>query len=230
VVPIENSLAGTIYEVLDLLLQYPDISVAGEQKTRIVHNLLGLPGSSIEGLRRVYSHPQGIAQCAGFFERHPGLERVSYFDTAGAAALVARKGEPELGAIAGREAAAEYGLEVLKEGIETNPHNYTRFFVISRTERGPVREPNRAAFVFSTGDTPGALYRVLKVLADRGLNMKKLESRPIQGKPWQYMFFVVVDLPPEQEVLQEAMERLKEQAGSVRLLGLYHSTDARGPE
>jgi 3-deoxy-7-phosphoheptulonate synthase len=227
-VPIENSLAGTVHEVLDLLLQYADIRVAGEQKIRIVHNLLGLPGGSIDELRRVYSHPQGLAQCAGFFSRNPQLEQVPFFDTAGAAAYVARTGDPSLGAIAGREAAEEYGLELLKEGIETNPHNYTRFFVIARSEQGAVREPNRAALVFSTGDTPGALYRVLKILADRGLNMKKLESRPIQGKPWQYMFFVTVDLPAEARVLEEALADMRQQAGSVRLLGRYHSTDARG--
>ncbi len=227
-VPFENSLAGTINEVLDLLLQYPDIAVTGEQKIRIVHNLLAPEESSLEGLQRVYSHPQGLAQCAGFFARHPHLEKIPCFDTAGAAAQVAKACDTGSAAIAGRAAAEEYGLTVLKEGIESNPHNYTRFFLVSRTGRRAARRPNRAALVFTTGDTPGALYRVLEVLSEGGLNMKKLESRPIHGKPWQYMFFAAVDIPARREVLDEALARMREQAESVRLLGLYHSTDAAG--
>ncbi len=225
-VPIENSLAGTVLEVLDLLLQYPDIKLVGEQKIRIVHNLISVPGASIDGVRRVYSHPQGLAQCGGFFSKYPHIEKIPFFDTAGAVAHVAREGSPEAAAIAGKEAARVYGLSILKEGIETNPHNYTRFFVIARTEVEPFRTPNRAALVFSTRDEPGALYTVLRILAERGLNMKKLESRPIQGKPWQYMFFVVVDIPEEEGALDRAFTALKEEAGDVRLLGLYASSDA----
>jgi 3-deoxy-7-phosphoheptulonate synthase len=220
-VPIENSLAGTVHEVLDLLLQYPDIRLIGEQKIRIIHSLISVRGASICGLKRVYSHPQGLAQCSRFFEDHQAIERVPFFDTAGAVAHVAQMQDATLGAIAGREAAKVYDMEVLKEGIENNPRNYTRFFVIAREETASTRTPNRAALVFSTQDKPGALFQVLKILADYGLNMKKLESRPIQGKPWNYMFFVAVDLPAEQSVLNAAINQMSDSAVDVRLLGHY---------
>jgi 3-deoxy-7-phosphoheptulonate synthase len=222
-VPIENSLAGTVHEVLDLLLQYPDIIVVGEQKIRIIHSLMAVHGASLAGLKRVYSHPQGLAQCSRFFEDHPSIEKVPFFDTAGAVAWVAEQKDPTLGAIAGYEASQVYDVHILKEGIENNPRNYTRFFIIARTESTPVYEPNRAALVFSTQDKPGALFEVLKVLADHGLNMKKLESRPIQGKPWNYMFLVAVDMPERQDTLDEAVEAIKTTAGDVRILGRYYS-------
>src|SRR6056297_986815 len=220
-VPIENSLAGTIHEVLDLLLQYPDIRLVGEQKIRIIHSLISVKGATMAGLTKVYSHPQGLAQCSRFFEEHQEIERVPFFDTAGAVAHVAQMQDPTLGAIAGREAAKVYDMEVLKEGIENNPRNYTRFFIIAREETASTRTPNRAALVFSTKDKPGALFQVLKILADYGLNMKKLESRPIQGKPWNYMFFVAVDLPADRSVLTEAIEKMAGSAVDVRLLGHY---------
>ncbi len=222
-VPIENSLAGTVHEVLDLLLQHPDIIVVGEQKVRIIHSLIGVEGASIEGLSKVYSHPQGLAQCSRFFEDHPSIERVPFFDTAGAVAHIAERQDISLGAIAGREAAKVYHVAVLQEGIENNPRNYTRFFIIARVETPSIHSPNRAALTFSTLDKPGALFSVLKVLADNGLNMKKLESRPILGKPWNYMFFVAVDLPEKREILDEAVEAIKKTAGDVRQLGLYYS-------
>ena len=220
-VPIENSLAGTVHEVLDLLLQYPDIRLIGEQKIRIIHSLISVKGASIGGLKKVFSHPQGLAQCSRFFDDHREIERIPFFDTAGAVAHVAQMQDPTLGAIAGREAAKVYDMEVLKEGIENNPRNYTRFFIIAREETASTRTPNRAALIFSTQDKPGALFQVLKILAEYGLNMKKLESRPIQGKPWNYMFFVAVDLPADQSVLTEAIEKMAGSAVDVRLLGHY---------
>jgi len=222
-VPIENSLAGTVHEVLDLLLQYPDIIVVGEQKVRIIHSLMAVEGASIEGLKKVYSHPQGLAQCSRFFEEHPFIEPQPYFDTAGAVAHIAEIQDPSLGAIAGREAGDVYHVHVLQEGIENNPRNYTRFFIIARVETPPIHTPNRAALMFTTLDKPGALFKVLQVLADNGLNMKKLESRPIQGKPWNYMFFVAVELPEKHEILDAAIGEIKSTAGDVRPLGLYYS-------
>ncbi|MFO7848558.1 MAG: 3-deoxy-7-phosphoheptulonate synthase [Spirochaetia bacterium] len=224
-VPMENSLAGTIHEVLDLLLQYRDIQVVGEQKIRIVHNLIALPGTFPESIKRVYSHPQGLAQCSGFFSKNPHMEKVPFFDTAGAVAYIAEQKDSQAAAIAGKEAAKVYGLSILKEGIESNPRNYTRFFIIARSEMETLRTPNRAALVFSTRDEPGALFTVLRILAEMGLNMKKLESRPIQGKPWQYMFFVAVDIPKEEGVMDRAIAALKDEAGDVRVLGLYASPE-----
>jgi prephenate dehydratase len=221
VIPIENSLAGSIHENYDLLLEYPDLQIVGERKIRIVHNLIGLPGAAIEDLRRVYSHPQGLAQCAAFLDRYPSWERVPYYDTAGAVGWVASQGSTENGAIASAEAAAVYGMAILKQGIETNALNYTRFFVIAREGAGRPGEATMASFVFATADKPGCLYRALSILAERGLNMKKLESRPILGKPWQYMFYVDVEMPVDRSTFDEAVKLLALETDGFRILGAY---------
>ncbi len=221
VVPVENSLAGTINENIDLLLRYPDISVVGEHKLRIVHNLIGVPGSSLEGIRKVYSHPQGLAQCADFIEKHKNMEGIPFYDTAGAVAYLKKLNDPSCGAIAGKEAARVYDMHIIKESIETNPRNYTKFFIITRTDKAKFEDPNRAAFVFSTPDKPGALFSCLKILADSGINMNKLESRPIQGKPWQYMFFLSVDLPGESKAFDAALIQIGNISEDLRVLGKY---------
>jgi prephenate dehydratase len=226
VIPVENSLAGTINENLDLLQRYPDIRVIGEQQVRIVHNLIGLGGTPLEQVRKVYSHPQGLAQCTAFLDRYPQMERVPFFDTAGAVSKVAEMQDPSCAAIAGAPAAAYYHLDILKAGIETNPSNYTRFYILAREgySSGNVdnREPNHAVMVFATPDEPGALFRCLKILAERGLNMKKLESRPIHGKPWEYMFFIETEIPG-QEAYQQAVRELKEVSENFRTLGEFYS-------
>ena len=225
VVPIENSLTGSIHQNYDLLLQYPDIRIVGEQKIRIVHNLIVLPGARMEDIRRVYSHPQGLAQCSHFLDAHSSWERMAFYDTAGAVKFVAETGSRENAAIASEEAAAAYGLSVLKQGLETNVQNYTRFFVIARdTEPQPPagpREASKASFCFSVADQPGALFKALQVFADRGLNMKKLESRPILGKPWQYQFYVDVDMPRDRAVFDQSVDDLKRVTEDLRLLGTY---------
>lgn len=226
-VPIENSLTGSIHQNYDLLLQYPDIRIIGEQKIRIEHNLIGLPDARMENIRRVYSHPQGLAQCSRFLDAHPGWERVAFYDTAGAVRFVAEKGLQENAAIASAEAAEVYGLTVLKQGLETNVQNYTRFFVIARETDTPVvlgpREKGKASFCFSVADQPGALFKALQVIAGRGLNMKKLESRPILGKPWQYLFYIDVDLPSDRALFGACMEELKEVTEDLRVLGTYRA-------
>jgi 3-deoxy-7-phosphoheptulonate synthase len=221
-VPIENSLTGSIHQNYDLLLQYPDVRIVGEQKIRIVHNLIGLPGARIEDIRRVYSHPQGLAQCARFLDRHP-WERVAYYDTAGAVRFVAETGAKENAAIASEEAARVYGLAILKQGLETSVQNYTRFVVIARDEGPAPARPNKASVCFSVADLPGSLFRALQVLAERGLNMKKLESRPILGKPWQYLFYIDVDLPDDPAVFTRALAELKPVTEDLRVLGSYRA-------
>ncbi len=221
VIPIENALAGTINENIDLLLRYPDIAVVGEHKLRIVHNLIGIPGSSLEEIRKVYSHPQGLAQCADFIEKHKEMEGVPFYDTAGAVAHLTQLNDPSCGAIAGEEAARVYGMQILKESIETNPRNYTKFFIIARTDKAEYENPNRAAFVFSTPDKPGALFSCLKILADSGINMNKLESRPIPGKPWQYMFFLSVDIPENSGAFEDALNQFANFSDDLRVLGKY---------
>jgi prephenate dehydratase len=223
VVPIENSLAGSVHENYDLLLQYPDIDIVGEQKIRIEHSLIGFPGADIETLKRVYSHPQGLAQCAQFLDQYAHLERVPFYDTAGSVAHIAREGMRDCAAIASLEAARVYGLVALKEGIETNPRNYTRFFVIASQGLGPVRNPNMASLVFSTPDRPGALFHCLEVLAAASLNMTKLESRPILGKPWEYMFYIDVQVPENLDKFHGAIEKLRDETEDLRVLGMYRS-------
>ncbi|MCF7942561.1 MAG: 3-deoxy-7-phosphoheptulonate synthase [Spirochaetia bacterium] len=227
VIPVENSLAGTINDNFDLLTSHPDIVVVGEQQIRIVHNLIGLDGASVDQVRKVYSHPQGLAQCAEYLDSYPQIEQVPFFDTAGAVAYVKEQQNPEYAAIAGAQAAAHYGLKIMKEGVETNPRNYTRFYIITRDvyakELVPNKDPNRAVMIFSTPDKPGALFSALQILAAHGLNMKKLESRPILGKPWEYMFFVETEISRTEDFFQ-AVHELKEVCDSFRVLGTFNSS------
>ncbi|AEC03021.1 3-deoxy-7-phosphoheptulonate synthase [Parasphaerochaeta coccoides] len=225
VLPVENTLGGTINETLDLLNSYPSLTVVGEQQVRIIHHLIGLPGTRLEDIRKVYSHPQGLAQCVEYLRSHlPHAQAVSFFDTAGAVKFVGEQGDPTLAAIAGAPAASVYGLSVLAESIETNPRNYTRFYIVSREENADVyrsqSQVNRAAMVFSVNDRPGALFHVLEILSRNGLSMKKLESRPIPGKPWEYSFFVETELG-EPGAFSVTLEQVREASMSLRVLGLF---------
>jgi prephenate dehydratase len=223
IVPVENTLTGSIHQNYDLLLQYPDLRIVGEKIIRIVHHLIGLPGSSLEGIRRVYSHPQALSQCALFLERFPAWEKVPFYDTAGAVAFIAREGRPEQAAIASLEAARAHGMKVLKQGIETNVQNYTRFVIIAREEAAAARGGNKASLVFATANSPGSLFQALRVLAERSINMVKLESRPIAGKPWEELFYVDVTLPEAEEPFRRALEELKGVTEGLRILGIYRS-------
>ena len=223
IVPLENSVAGSILENYDLLYLYPDLRVIGEIKVRIRHNLLVARGAPLEGIKKVYSHPQALSQCADFLEQN-GIEAVSYYDTAGAASYVAEQNDPSIAAIAGIDAAEVYGLEILAEGLETNPHNYTRFAVIAREDMAPGAENcDKASVVFSTPDKAGALSRCLSVFSEYKLNMKKLESRPIHGRPWSYMFYIDLEMPEDQKTFDEAVEKIRELTDDFRILGIYQS-------
>ncbi|MCX7655406.1 MAG: 3-deoxy-7-phosphoheptulonate synthase [Treponemataceae bacterium] len=242
-VPVENSLAGSVHENYDLLLRYPDITIVGEIKLRIVHCLIAHQEARLETIRVVRSHPQGFAQCREFLEQHPEWTLEPCNDTGSSVASLARENRRDVAAIAGEAAARMYGLKILKEGIETNPLNYTRFMIIGR--RGSWSEttipslaeiaalippslgsglPNKASLVFSTPNEPGSLFQCLKVLSERGINMTKLESRPIPGKPWRYMFYVDVSIPPEEGIFDAAMEDLKTKTEDFRFLGAYRAS------
>ncbi|MBT3274181.1 MAG: 3-deoxy-7-phosphoheptulonate synthase [Spirochaetales bacterium] len=223
VLPMENSLAGSIYENYDLLLQYPDLHIIGEKKIRIIHNLIGFPGTKIDEITSVYSHPQGLAQCSRFLDNYPDIKRVPFYDTAGSVAYIAREQKRDCAAIASTEAARTYRLQVLKEGIETNPKNYTRFFAIAPTEVPGDSDADMASIVFSTPDKPGALFVCLQILAEEKLNMKKLESRPIAGKPWEYMFYIDMELPEDTDRFDTALIRFRDAADDFRILGKYKS-------
>ncbi len=226
-VPIENTLGGTIAENLDQLERNDEIEVVGEQQIRIVHNLIGLPGTKPEGITHVYSHPQGLAQCTKFLtETMAHAQAVPFFDTAGAVAYVKKENDPSKAAIAGEVAAHVYDMAILAEGIESHARNYTRFYVIARNENAEafkaLRPINRASLLFTVGDRPGALFEALLILAKHQLNMKRLESRPIPGKPWEYSFFVETELG-DNGAFEAALAELKETCLSVRVLGTYGS-------
>ncbi len=221
IVPLENSLSGSIHENFDLLLRYPDIRITGETIIRIIHSLISTPSASVESIRRVFSHPQGLAQCGRYLDAHSEWEKVPYYDTAGSVAYVAELGTPENAAIANSEAASVYGMKVLKEGIETNPQNYTRFAILAREGASPVTAPTKASILFSTPDTPGALSVCMDAFSRRSLNLKKLESRPIWGKPWSYMFYLDIDIAGKEQSLEGALEELHSVAEDVRVLGVY---------
>ncbi len=220
ILPLENSLSGSIHENYDLLLQYPDLRIVGEIKIRIIHSLIAVPGAGLGDIERVYSHPQGFAQCARFLGEHPNWQQVPFYDTAGSVAHIARQGDKRCAAIAGSEAARAHGMHPLKEGIETNPQNYTRFVVLVREEHARIADPDRASIVFTTPDTPGSLFSCMRVIAERNLNMKKLESRPILGKPWQPMFYLDMEIP-SLAAFEDAYAALATVAENLRLLGTY---------
>jgi 3-deoxy-7-phosphoheptulonate synthase len=241
IVPVENSLAGSIHENYDLFLRYPDIAIVGEVKLRIVHCLIGDDRATMDSIAIVRSHPQGFAQCREFLGKHPAWQLEACNDTASAVASIAREGAVKVAAIAGAAAAKAYGLRILKEGIETNPLNYTRFLVISRKiDSGSAPEgriggawippslgserPSKASMVFSVADKPGSLFACLKIMADQGINLSKLESRPIQGKPWEYQFYVDVSIPEKEGVFAAALEELKQHTEDFHFLGAYRGS------
>ncbi len=225
VVPIENTLGGTIYENCDLLRVEDNIEVVGEITLRVIHNLIVNKGVTLDQVKHVYSHPQGLAQCRKFLERKlPNAILHPFFDTAGAVSYIKKEGLMDAAAIAGSPAAMYNDMEILEAGIETDAKNYTRFFIITRRENAEVYRSsikvNRAAFFFSTPDEPGALFKVLDVLEKNEMNMKKLESRPILGKPWEYSFFVEVEID-KVENLNQVIEEIKALSSSFRLIGTY---------
>ncbi|MDR2536017.1 MAG: 3-deoxy-7-phosphoheptulonate synthase [Treponema sp.] len=229
VMPVENSLTGSIHENYDLFLQYPDIDIVGELKLRIVHCLIGAQETALDAVTVVRSHPQGFAQCRDFLDRHPQWRLESYANTASAAGSIIKENASGTAAIAGEDAAKAFGLKILKTGIENNPLNYTRFVIIARKigDKAPIPpslgsdKPNKASLVFSVSDKPGALFACLKILSERGLNLSKLESRPIHGQPWRYLFYVDVSIPETEPVFDQVLEDLKTQTEDFRFLGAY---------
>lgn len=225
VLPVENTLGGTIFDTLDLLNIHPELTVAGEQKIRVVHNLIVNPGTKLSDIKRVYSHPQGLAQCKEFISSElKNAEAMSFYDTAGAVEYIKEQKDMNAAAIAGEPAANYYGMEILKEGIETNPSNFTRFYIITREENAAAYKGDaavdKAAISFSVSDEPGSLMKVLDVLYQNNLNMQKLESRPIPGKPWEYNFFVEVKIENNDD-FDKAIKEAKDIAASFRVLGTF---------
>jgi prephenate dehydratase len=217
-IPIENSLAGSIHRNYDLLLQHR-LQIVAEVNHRIRHNLLALAGVRRRQIRRVLSHPVALEQCRRFLRRG-GWETVIVQDTAGAARLIREGGMRDAAAIAGREAARHHRMAVLASGIEDNPQNYTRFFLLSRAGR-PLGRPDKTSIVFALPDRPGALFHSLSVFALRAINLAKIESRPIHGSPWEYHFYIDFHGSADSPVSRRALAHLREVASYLKVLGSY---------
>jgi prephenate dehydratase len=225
-VPIENSLHGSIHENYDRLKSRP-LHIVAETQLRISQCLIGRPGSSVAMVRRVASHPVALAQCRRFFAERPQVEAVTAYDTAGAVQDLMKGGLATQGAIASRLAAEIYGAQVLLEGIEDDPENYTRFLLLAR-EAGPIEAATKTSIVFVLDNTPGSLYRALGVFASRNVDLCKLESRPLRGHPWEYSFYVDV-LGDPRGVAGEAIEELGRSCRELRILGSYPEGLSRTP-
>jgi len=218
VIPVENTLAGPVGEHLDLLLER-DVFIYRELRLRIEHNLIVLPGTKLKGLRQVLSHPVALDQCRNFFRKHRQISAAPFYDTAGSVKHVMVNGLQDTGAIASRQAAAEYNGEILLRGLEDTKQNFTRFFLIQKKKKVAAGS-DKTSVVFSLKDMAGALFKALSVFALRDLDLCKIESRPVHRQPWEYVFFVDI-LRGHDEAMHNALQHLTEIAGFVKVLGVY---------
>jgi prephenate dehydratase len=240
VIPIENSLAGTVAEHADLIVSR-HVFIQAEFHLRIVHNLIVAPAVKLSAIRKVLSHPVALDQCRDFFRHHPRIEAVPFYDTAGSVQHVVAHSIPDAAAIAGQHAAREYSGKILKAGIEDDKRNFTRFFLIRKlnvrgsagaaSKKGSVvTEPtykrlipqraNKTSIAFKVKNVPGALFKSLSVFALRDISLSKIESRPLRGRPWEYVFYVDF-LHGDDEPARNALRHLGEVADFVKVLGVY---------
>jgi len=221
ILPFENSIGGSIHRNYDLLLSH-ELPIVGEVELPVVHHLLALPGATLAGLRRVYSHPQGLAQCERFLRTLTNVDIIATYDTAGSAKMVADAGLKDAAAIASARAGEVFGLASLAASVQDFDDNITRFLVIGRK---PIRDavPDKTSIVFSLPNEPGSLFKALSVFALRGISLTKLESRPIQGRPWEYLFYVDLAAARDEVHCTRALAHLGEFAPMLRTLGTYAS-------
>lgn len=235
VIPIENSLAGTVAEHADLLVTQP-VFIQAEFRLRIVHNLIAAPGVKLAAVRKALSHPVALDQCRKYFSNHPRIEPLSFYDTAGGVKHVVENGLADAAGIASRRAGREYSGKILQAEIEDDKKNFTRFFLIrkSRERRTALEKPltaaayhhlipagaNKTSIAFRVKNVPGALFKSLSVFALRDISLSKIESRPMRGSPWQYVFYVDF-LRGDDEPARNAMRHLSEVADFVKVLGIY---------
>jgi prephenate dehydratase len=220
VIPIENSLAGSVLEHFDLLLAH-DVKVERETLLRIRHNLIAIPGAATGQIDRVFSHPVALAQCRRFLAEHPGMKAFASYDTAGSVKQLVELRDRHAAAIASEAAARYYGAEILEAGIEDNPENFTRFFLARRAAQAVAHpESNKISLAFSVENRPGSLVEVLNELAALGTNLTKIESRPVHGKPWEYIFYVDCQIKSPGEG-SRALQALASRCAMVKELGRY---------
>lgn len=227
VIPIENTLHGSVHENYDHLLHY-ELPIAGETSVRIIHNLIAPPKVSFAKIRRVYSHPVALNQCLLFFAANPQIEKVPFYDTAGSVKMLMEKKPADAAAIASSVAAEIYGARILKRSIEDDRQNFTRFFALrtpAMARRIPVRTAGKTVWktslVFTTRNVPGALFRSLSAFSLRDLNLTKIESRPLRGKPWEYLFYLDFIGRVDTPAAKNALGHLGELADFLRILGCY---------
>lgn len=225
VIPIENTLHGSVHENYDHLVEF-GLPIVAETSVRIVHNLIALPGVKFKDIQRVYSHPVALNQCLNFFADNRRLEKVPFYDTAGSVKMIAEKGLQDAAAIASSVAAEIYGTRILKRSIEDDRANFTRFFLLRRKRFARTIPPAgkkgyKTSLVFTTRNVPGALFRALSAFALRDISLSRIESRPLRGKPWEYRFYVDFQGRVDDERVKNALGHLAELADFLRVLGCY---------
>jgi len=220
VIPIENSLAGSVSEHFDLMLTH-DFSIVRETLLRIKHNLIGISGAALDHIDRVFSHPVALAQCRRFLAQHPTMESFAFYDTAGSVKQLVELRDRHAAAIASEAAARYYGAQILASGIEDNPENFTRFFFLRRAA-DVLHDPaaNKLSLAFSVENRPGTLVAALLELAKEGTNLTKIESRPVHGHPWEYVFYVDCQLKAPEDATR-AISALRAHCSMVKELGRY---------
>jgi prephenate dehydratase len=228
IVPIENSLAGSVHKNYDLLIEH-DLTIIGETNLRVIHNLIGPRGARLSELRRVYSHPVALAQCERFLRANPQVVAEPAYDTAGSVKMVMERGRTDEAAIAAAAAAAVYDGMIIAEGIEDNAKNYTRFLLVARPDRASLiklaarGDECKTSIMFRVANRSGALFRALAAFALRDIDLTKIESRPIEGRPWEYSFYLDLRGDRSDASVKRALDNLAELAESIRVLGSYPS-------
>ena len=225
-IPIENTLHGSVHENYDHLLQFEHRIVA-ETNVRIVHNLIAAPGVHFKDVRRVYSHPVALNQCLSFLAANKQMEALSHYDTAGSVKMVLEENLRDAAGIASAVSAEIYGGHILRRSIEDDRQNFTRFFLLRRADQEPLQLAQdekrswKTSLVFTTRNQPGSLFKALSVFALRDISLAKIESRPLRGKPWEYLFYVDLLGDVEEERVKRALGHLEELADMIRVLGCY---------
>ncbi|MBI2220335.1 MAG: prephenate dehydratase [Acidobacteria bacterium] len=219
ILPVENSVGGSIHRNYDLLLEH-GLPIVAETELTVVHSLLALPGTPLSAIKRVFSHPQALAQCERYLQTLPGVEVVATYDTAGSAQMIRDQALTDTAAVASSRAAEIFGLEILRAGIQDYADNITRFVLIAR-EPEPLGTPDKTTLAFALHNEAGALFKALSVFALRGIDLTKLESRPDRGRPWEYFFYVDLGVGRDDPRCGRAIEHLTEFARWVRDLGSY---------
>jgi prephenate dehydratase len=225
VIPIENTLHGSVHENYDHLLDY-NLPICGETSIRISHSLIALPGMRFRQIRRALSHPVALNQCRSFFDKYKQIKPVAFYDTAGSVKMLKEQNSPGAAAIASQIAAEMYGGIVLKRNIEDDRRNFTRFFLLSKRNVPPKSATGewKTSIAFSTPNTPGALFRAMACFALRDLNLSKIESRPLRAKPWEYLFYLDIAGSDDDRRVKSAITNLGEMTSFLKVLGSYRPT------